>query len=193
MTDPDTTTDPTYLYRPSLIGAPWQFRLGEDALFWDIGRQSGAVPYRDIRRVRMSYRPVTMQSYRFITELWPQGGRRLDIASTSWKSMVEQERLSEAYTAFLGELHRRMARSGTAASFETGVHPLHYWAAAAVFAGVTIGLAVLAVRTLMADVWGGAALIALFLAMFLWHGVNFLRRNRPDTYRPDALPPALIP
>jgi hypothetical protein len=107
--------------------------------------------------------------------------------------MVEQERLSEAYTAFLGELHRRMARSGTASSFETGVHPLHYWAAAAVFAGVTIGLAVLAVRTLMADVWGGAALIALFLAMFLWHGVNFLRRNRPGAYRPDALPPALIP
>jgi hypothetical protein len=200
MTDPDTTADPTFFYRPSLLGAPWQFRLGEDALFWDIGRRSGSVPYRDVRRVRMSYRPVTMQSHRFVTEVWPADGTRLTIASTSWKSMVEQERLNKPYIDFIGELHRRIAASGAAVLFETGVHPLHYWLAAAVFAGamiglavITIGLALHAVRTLQSGAFGGAALIAVFFAMFLWHGVNFLRRNRPRRYRPDALPGELSP
>jgi hypothetical protein len=194
MSDADNAGhDFTYIYRPSLLGAPWQFRLTDDALFWDIGRKSGQAFYRDIRRVRMSYRPVTMQSHRFVTELWPQGGARLDIASTSWKSMVEQERLNKPYAAFIGELHRRVAQGGAPVSFETGVHPLHYWAAAAVFAGVVIGLLALIVQSLQAAVWSGAALVALFLLMFLWHGTNFLRRNRPGTYRPDALPVALIP
>ena len=86
-----------------------------------------------------------------------------------------------------------MARSGAAASFEAGVHPLHYWPAAVIFAGLIIGLAVVVVRTVQAEVWSGAALIFLFLLMSLWHAVNFLRRNRPTTYRTDALPRQLMP
>jgi hypothetical protein len=193
MTDAEAIDEPTYIYRPSLLGAPWQFRLTEDALFWDIGRRSGSVPYRDIRRVRMSYRPVTMQRHRFVTELWPQNGPRLDIASSSWKSMFEQERLDKSYAAFVGDLHRRMARSGAPAAFETGAHPLRYWVAAVVFAGVTFGLFALIVQSLHAAVWGGAALVAAFSLMFLWHGVSYLRRNRPGRYRPDALPDVLVP
>lgn len=190
---PDLTHDPIYVYRPSAFGSPWQFRLADDALFWDTGRKSGRVPYPEVRRMRMSYRPVTMQSHRFVTELWPRSGSRLDIASTSWKSMVEQERLSKPYTDFIGELHRRVAQSGAAVSFETGTYSLRYWLAAIVFGGVAFGLVALIVRTLQADAVGGAALIGLFLLMFLWHGGNYLRRNRPGTYRPDALPGELIP
>jgi hypothetical protein len=193
MTDAETIDEPTYSYRASAVGAPSQFRLTRDALFWDIGRRSGSAAYRDIRRVRMSYRPATMQRHRFVTELWPQGERRLDIASTSYRNIFEQERLDDAYKAFVGELHRRMARSGAPAVFETGAHPLHYWVAAIVFAGVTFGLFALIVQSLHAAVWGGAALVGVFSLMFLWHGVSYLRRNRPGRYRPDALPDVLVP
>jgi hypothetical protein len=193
MTDAETIDEPTYTYRASAVGAPSQFRLTRDALFWDIGRRSGSAAYRDIRRVRMSYRPATMQRHRFVTELWPQGERRLDIASTSYRNIFEQERLDDAYKAFVGELHRRMARSGAPAVFETGAHPLHYWVAAVVFTGVAFGLFALIVQSLYAAVWGGAALVAAFSLMFLWHGVSYLRRNRPGRYRPDALPDVLVP
>jgi hypothetical protein len=38
-----------------------------------------------------------------------------------------------------------------------------------------------------------AAFIAALLALFVWQGSNFFRRNRPSDYRPDALPPELLP
>jgi hypothetical protein len=49
------------------------------------------------------------------------------------------------------------------------------------------------VRALQADARAGAAFVAGFLALFLWQGGNFFRRNRPGLYRPDAIPAALMP
>src|SRR5438105_15798371 len=82
--------DLAYSYKPSLMGAAWEFRLRRDALEWRAGRHQGSAPYGRIVRVRLSFRPVTMQTRRFVTEIWPDQGPRLSIASTSWRSMVEQ-------------------------------------------------------------------------------------------------------
>jgi hypothetical protein len=40
---------------------------------------------------------------------------------------------------------------------------------------------------------GAVAVVGVFLALFLWQGGSFFRRNRPGLYRPDALPPDLMP
>ncbi len=65
-----------------------------------------------IRAVRLSYRPVTMQSHRFITEIWSPGNPKIQIVSASWRSIMEQERLDNAYSAFVTELHRRLGCGG---------------------------------------------------------------------------------
>src|SRR5674476_151084 len=124
-----------YSYRPSLLGAAWQFKLADDGIDWVAGRRSGRIPFRDVRRVRMSFRPANLQSQRFLTEIWAAGAPKLEIVSSSWKSMFDQERLDKSYAAF----------------------------------------------------------IAAFLALFVWHGGNYLRRNRPGVYHPDALPADLLP
>ncbi len=54
-------------------------------------------------------------------------------------------------------------------------------------------LAFLIVRALQAQANGGALFIAGFLALFLWRGGDFFRRNRPRFYRVDALPAELLP
>ena len=79
-TDP-STGDPLYIYKPSLAGAPLQFRLSADALEWSAGRYSGRVAYDRIRRVRVSFRPAALQNVRFITEIWPAGAPKLVIAN----------------------------------------------------------------------------------------------------------------
>src|ERR1017187_3678628 len=105
-----------YAYRPSLLGAAWQFKLTGDGIDWATGRKGGHIPFRAVRRLRMSYRPASMQAHRFMTELWADGAPKLEILSSSWKSLVEQERLDGRYTAFVAELHRywRVARAGLA-------------------------------------------------------------------------------
>jgi len=63
----------TYTYRPSVLGAPWEFRLTGDGIEWQAGRKSGRIAFRDVRCVRLSFRPANMQSHRFMTELWADG------------------------------------------------------------------------------------------------------------------------
>ena len=182
-----------YMYRPSLLGAPFELKLTDTSLEWVAGRRSGHTAYRDISRVRMSYRPANMQSYRFVTEIWSAGAPKLRIVSSSWKSMVQQERLDGPYSAFVTELHRRIAQSGAAARFEQGSNPIVFWLGVIVFAAMELGLAALVVRALQSGAKGGAAFIAVFLALFFWQGGDFLRRNKPGLYRPDALPSVLMP
>jgi len=189
----DSPPESTYSYRPSLLGAPYEFQLGEHGLDWTVGRKSGRVAWRDVQRVRMSFRPASMQSYRFVTEIWAAGAPKLAIMSTSWKSMVTHERLDQGYAAFVGELHRRLAQAQTQARFEQGTNPVQYWPGLVVFAGVSLALAFLIVRALQAQAIGGALFIAGFLALFLWRGGDFFRRNRPRFYRVDALPRDLLP
>jgi len=146
-----------------------------------------------VTRVRLSFRPVTMQSYRFRTELWSQNGPKLEIVSTSWKSMVEQERLDPAYVALVRELHRRIVAAGSPVRYEVGINPLIYWSELAIFAATALGLAALIARALHAQEWSGAAFIGAFLGISLWKIGAYFRRNRPGFYRPEALPAEVMP
>ncbi len=183
----------TYTYRPSLLGAPWEFTLAGNAIEWRAGRQSGRLPFGQVRFVRLSYRPANMQSYRFVTEIWGDGAPKLQIVSTSWKSMFDQERLDSPYAAFVAELHRRLTQAGAAPQYLRGSSPPLYWAGVAVFAVVMLCLVVLAARAVQSDAIAGAAFVAIFIALFGWHGGNFLRRNKPGSYGVDALPDMLLP
>jgi hypothetical protein len=194
---PDLTSgsspDLVYAYKPSLLGAPFEFRLSPGALEWSRGRHSDRIPYERIRRVRLSFRPITMQSYRFVAEIWSAGGPKLQICSASWRSIVEQERLDAAYTTFITELHRRIAGAGGAPSLEAGFPPVIYWIGIAVFAATSLGLAALTVRALQVGATAGAAIVGGFLVLFLWQVGTLLRRNRPVRYRADAPPPEVLP
>ena len=61
MRRPDGGEDPVYIHKPSLMGAPWELHLRPDALEWHTGRHQGRIPYARVTRVRLSFRPVTMQ------------------------------------------------------------------------------------------------------------------------------------
>ena len=61
------------------------------------------------------------------------------------------------------------------------------------FVGASLALAGLIVRALQVAAWSGSAFIAAFLGFFLWQAGNFFRRNRPQTFRPDAVPETVLP
>jgi len=182
-----------YVYKSSLMGAPLEFHLAPDALEWRKGGMAGRTPYRDVRRIRLSFRPMTMQNYRFVTDVWLDSGPKLQIASTSWKSLVEHQRLDAEYSAFVSELSRRVGAAGGNTAFDTGSPALLYWPGVVIFIGAAFALAALSVRALQQQAWGGAAFIAAFFALFLYQAGNFFRRNRPGTFDPDAVPPLLLP
>lgn len=184
---------PVYTYKPALMASPRELRLTADAVEVRWGLRAFRVRYDRIRRVRLSFKPITLQHMRFVAEIWSDDVPKFEIASTSWKSLVEQDRLDGPYGVFVAELHRRLIAAGTRASFETGSPPLLYWPGVAVLVAVSLGLAALIVRALQTGGWSGAAFVAAFLGLFLWQAGTFFRRNRPGTYRPDALPHDVLP
>ena len=187
------TPDPTYSYRPSLVGALHAFQLRPEGIGFEVGSRSGTVPYGAIRRVRMSYRPVSLQPHRFVTEVWADGAPKLQIASATARGMAEIARQDAAYSDFVTALHRRLGAAGTAAVFESGKNPVVYWVGLVLIVAVGLGLVALAVGGLQAGSFGGAALVVGFLALFVWQMGNLFRRNRPRRYTPDAPPADLLP
>jgi hypothetical protein len=193
-----TTTDPTeahlsYSYRPSLLGAQWTLTLTPDGIAFSAGPREGLVRYADVMRLRMSYRPTSMQATRFMTEIRAAGAPPLRLVSTTWKSMVEQQRLDAAYARFVTGLHARVAASGAKVVCERGRPALVYWPGLAVFIAVSLGLAALAVRTLEAGATVPALLVGVFFSLFVWHGGTFFSRNRPGRYAVAAPPRDLLP
>ena len=182
-----------YAFKSSLIGAPMELRLAHDALEWRKGAAAGRTPYSGVRRVRLSFRPMTMQNHRFLAEIWPASGPKLQIASTSWKSMLEHERLDAAYAAFVTELCRRIGATNGHTSFECGSPALIYWPGVVVLVGAALGIGALILRALQVGALAGAAFIVAFLGLFLWQLGSFFLRNRPGTFAPDRVPPLLLP
>jgi hypothetical protein len=184
---------PDYSYKPSLMGTPWTFRLAPDGLHWSIGRAAGVTPYRDIRQIRLGFRPVTMQSYRFIMEIWAHKGPKLTIASSSWKSLMEQERLDAGYVRFVRGLHEQIAAAGGTPRLKAGSLALLYWPGLVIFAGICLTVAALVVRAAQQGETAAFLFLAGFFGLLLWQIGGFFKRNRPRVYRLDAIPPDILP
>jgi hypothetical protein len=68
-----------------------------------------------------------------------------------------------------------------------------YWPGLIVFAALALALAYITVRSLQQASWTAFALIGGVLLLLLWQIGNMFRRNRPGRYRPDAVPPHVLP
>ena len=107
----EASTAIRYAYRPSLIGAAHQFELTEEGLSWRIAGKSGVWPYAGISAIRLSYRPVSMQSRRFRADIDGGGRGRIVLLSTSWQTaalMAPQDRDYRVFNigAKAARLHR---------------------------------------------------------------------------------------
>lgn len=187
------TADIEYSYKPSLMGGVWTFRLAPDGLQWSIGSVSGKVAYKDIRRIRMSFRPVTMQSFRFLTEIWSDRNPKLQIVSSSWKSLTEQERLDADYTRFIVALHERIAAAKGTPQLQAGAVVLLYWPGAIIFVAICLATMGVLFRALQQGETATTLLLMAFFAFLVWQLGRFFKRNLPRRYTLDAIPDDVLP
>src|SRR3979490_1758714 len=99
--------------------------------------------------MRVAISPGSMQSRRFLAEIWPTRGPKLQTSTSSWRIIADHERHEAAYTGFLLELHRRLVSAQVATSFECGSPALRYWPGGVISGGVALGVAAVA--------WAGLA------------------------------------
>jgi hypothetical protein len=182
-----------YAYKPSLIGSAHQFELTDEGVSWRIAGKSGVWPYAAISAIRLSYRPVSMQSRRFRADIDNISGGRIAILSTTWQTAALMAPQDRDYRIFIMRLHERMAQAGSTATLAGGLRPRVYAAAIVLLTLVAIAMAGLFVRALATGEFAGALFLVGFAALFGWQIGGFIRRNRPGGYSFGHLPEALLP
>ncbi len=190
----ETTGDGTqYIFKPSLVGGASQFDLTDDGLSWQAKGKNGVWPLDKIAAIRLSYRPVSMQSRRFRTDIEDTRGERVTLYSTTWHTVALMSPQDNGYRAFVVELHRRLAEKKSRAVLVVGINPKIYQAGMAVIAVVGIAMLGLLIRALFTGEFAGALFLVGFAALFIWQIGGFMRRNRPRRYTFDALPEDVLP
>ena len=189
----DPAVDVRYAYKASLVGAARQFELTDAGLAWRVSGKSDVWPYRAISAIRLSYRPVSMQSHRFRADIEHSGGGRLLLLSTSWQTAALMAPQSKDYRDFMMELHRRMAEAGSTAVLSGGLGPRIYAAALIFLTLLAVSMAGLLVRAVGTGEFAGVLFLIGFTILFGWQVGGFIRRNRPQAYTFAHLPGALLP
>ena len=148
-------------------------------LSWRIAGKSGVWPYAGIAAIRLSYRPVSMQSRRFRADIDRSGGGRLAIVSTSWQTAALMAPQDNDYRAFLAQLHARMAAAASKATLVGGLTPRIYGAALILLTLVALAMAGLLARAIAVGEYAGVLFLVGFAALFGWQIGGFVWRNRP--------------
>jgi hypothetical protein len=189
----EASPDLRYAYKASLIGAAHQFQLTDNGMAWRVAGKSGVWPYAGIAAIRLTYRPVSMQSHRFRADIENADAARINILSTSWQTAALMAPQDHDYRGFITRLHARMAEAGSNAELIGGLKPRVYAAALVFLTLVAIAISGLLVRAIATGEFAGALFLVGFAALFAWQIGGFVRRNRPRAYSFDDLPKALLP
>ncbi len=190
-----TAIDPTvYRLRANAFVKPRTYRLTDDALTWeeDGGKRDG-VFYDGIAEVRLAFVPTRISTNRYRARIIFKAGGMAELFNTDYRGFADLAEHNAEYVAFLTELHRRLAAHGKDVVFRQGnsVGQFVFNVALTIFIFVMIALAFLLLFS-----WGGplVAIVKLVIVLFFVPVlVRYIRRARPGTYDPLALPEAVLP
>ena len=188
-----SASETRYAFKPSLVGSAREFALTDEGLSWRGSGKSGVWPYNKIAAIRLSYRPVSMQSRRFRADIEDTRGERQTIYSTTWHTIALLSSQGDSYKHFIAELHRRIAKSGGKPVLVGGINRAIFGVGAVLMALVMIAMAGLLIRALIIGEFAGILFLLGFGALFVWQIGSFMRRNRPRSYTLTSLPNELLP
>jgi hypothetical protein len=190
----DSTDIPTYSMRANAFVAPRSYQLTDDALTWqDDGKPLDGVFFDQIAEVRLSYSPTRVVTRRYRTQVILRAGGMVELYNMSYRGFADFEDRSEAYAAFVAEFHRRLAAKGKDVRYHAGNTAFGYAAILATTAFTFLGLAFLLLLLPIAALPGIIIVKLVIIAAFVPTLLRYLRRARPMTYAPLAIPPEMMP
>lgn len=182
-----------YAYKASLIGSAHEFELTDSGLSWQARGKSAVWPYADIVAIRLSYRPVSMQSRRYRADVEHKSGQSITILSTTWQTVTLMQPQDRDYRAFMVRLHQLVRDAGGDVALIAGIGSLTYAGGCLLLALVAIAITGLLAQAVATHEFGGALFLVGFAALFGWQMGGFVWRNKPRIYTFDSLPETLLP
>lgn len=170
------------------------FRLTEDALVWqDEGAPVDGVRYDDIAEVRVAYAPTRVARNRYRTQVIFKQGGMVELFNMHYAGFADFEERNADYAAFVRALHRRLAERNARPTYRKGNSPAAYVGNVALTVFV---LAMLALAFVLLLAFGLVWIAVVKLAIILFYLptlIRHIRRSRPETYDPRAIPADALP
>jgi hypothetical protein len=185
---------PPYVLRANAFVARRTYRLTDDALTWEEdGKPLDGVFLDQIAAVRLAYAPTRAATRRFRTRVILKAGGMVELCNLSYRGFADFEDQSAAYVTFVTELHRRLAEKGRDVHYHAGNTPAGYVGNLLVTIVPFAALAAVLLLLPLTAVPAIAIVKLIIIAAFIPALVRYLRRARPTTYTPDAIPPGMLP
>lgn len=193
--DKPAEADPTvYRLRANAFVNPRLYRLTDDALTCEEeDKPLDGVFYDDIAEIRLAFAPTRFARNRYRAQIIFRQGGMAELFNTDYQGIGNFPEQNEAYSAFLRELHRRVAAAGKPTVFRKGNSTLGYALnlvlTAFIFAMIALAFVLL---TTIGFIWIAAIKLAILL-YFIPTLIRYIRRAKPARYDPLAIPAEVLP
>lgn len=184
--------DPRYAFRHSILTNETHWSIADGALIERDGAAETRIPLTDVTSLRLDFDPSRVETNRYRCVLRCANGREIPLLSVSYTGFADFEDRGAAYSAFVAALIAALARHNPACRFLTGKAKATYIPEILLLAVSAVML--LFILLLMGIPLIGIALLKLGLVAALFPAArDYIARNRPRTFAPDAPPADLLP
>lgn len=186
--------DVTYTFRSNAFVPERTYRLTGDALvIEEAGKPNDGAFYDGISEVRLAYTPTRAATDRYRAQIIFRDGGMAELFNLHYRGVLDFPERNADYVAFLTTLHQHLAKKGKEVRYHAGNSIGGYignWALT-IFIFAMIALIVFLIPT-----WGATwivlakfALVLIFLPVL----VVYMRKAKPRTYDPLAIPKDVLP
>ncbi len=182
-----------YAHRPKPFSTELEMELTARELVATRGRSIQRFPLNGIERIRLTFAPRNTAHLAFACHVRARDGKSVRFDSLSWKSLIETERQNVDYVRFVRTLCARVEAASKDVTFEAGVSPFKHASMLVVGIGLIVALLATTVYAVSNGSWSTGMLAFALLAYLGWWLYDYLRRNRPKSFRADAIPALVLP
>lgn len=185
----------TYSFRSNAFVGERTYRLTDDALVVEeVGKPLGGAFFDGISEVRLAFAPTRAATHRYRAQIVYRAGGMAELFNLHYRGIMDFPEKNAEYTAFLTELHRRLAAKGKDVRYRAGNSVGGYignWALT-IFIFAMLALVIF----FLIPNWGGTWIVFAKLVVILFFIpvlITYMRKAKPRTYDPLAIPADVLP
>jgi hypothetical protein len=159
----------------------------------DVKGGEQVVRLSEVKDVRLEFAPTRPELNRFRCQLTLRNGERLEFFNRTYAGLYDFRDTSAEYVGFVQALMGALVRQAAGCRFLAGASGANYLLSVAATVGLILCFGLISFFLLASGLTWLIAVKLLILAFYLPTLVRWLKRNRPQSFAPAAIPGALLP